>query len=37
MSAVMNDTFHLDRFVLAQKFNYANVLRELTEGRKRTH
>lgn len=33
----MNDTFHLERFVLAQKFNYPNVLGELTEGRKRTH
>lgn len=33
----MSDPFHLERFVEAQDSVYASVLRELREGRKRTH
>lgn len=29
--------YHLERFLTAQKYNYENALREITDGRKRTH
>ena len=29
--------YHLERFLKAHRFNYENALREITDGRKRTH
>lgn len=33
----MEDKYNLNRFLLAHQFNYDNALREITNGRKRTH